>query len=607
MTILAELAALYDRSPDMPRPGYSREAIGGEIVLDPDGQVVEMNSLMAADDTGRMRPRSLSVPSAVKRTAGIKPNLIWDKSAYVLGVVAALDGDGKLLVNESGDPEPGQTRRTAEEHAAFVSAHQKLLQGAVDAGLTALLHFLDRWTWDMFAKGGYPARLIDQNLVFRLAGENSFLHDKPEVAAMFEMRSSGGEICLVTGNAAPVARLHPTIKGVAGAQSSGASLVSFNEPAYESHGKKQGDNAPVSEAAASAYGTALNTLLARGSGRNLRIGDTTVVFWADAATPNQRFSASDLLKNTLSPEDVNTATIKLRDQVTAIANGRWKDAPDYDPDTRIFILGLAPNAARLSVRFWHCGGLQDFADRIAAFWDGLQITPSPWIGRDGVERPPAAWQLPYEVAALGEAKNIPPLLGGALMRAVLTGADFPRTLLSGVIGRLRVEGSPRDRFSDGRRAAIIRAVLTRNTAREVPMALDETNDDIAYVLGRLFAAYAYAESSYARRGATIRDKYLGSASANPARIFPVLMRGYEHNRAALAKTNDQRVGAGRRAEQAVEAIIAKMAGHGNLPTTLSLEDQGRFFVGFYHQWSSFFQKAEDVGTDDENDTEQEPN
>ncbi|MCC6009087.1 MAG: type I-C CRISPR-associated protein Cas8c/Csd1, partial [Rhodobacteraceae bacterium] len=418
MTILAELAALYARMPDLPRPGFSRESIRGEIVLAPDGTVAEMNVLAAPDDKGKLRPRPMSVPAAVKRTAGIKPNLFWDKSAYVLGVVAATGADGKPLQDDLGGPLPGQGGRTAQEHAAFVAAHLELLAGAEAPGLVALRAFLGRWRWEDFASGAHPTELLDANLVFRLQGETRFLHDLPEAAALLGHAAEGGEICLVSGQSAPVARLHPSIKGVMGAQSSGASLVSFNDLAYESHGKKQGENAPVSEDAAFAYGTALNALLGRGSGQNLRIGDATVVFWVEAKTPQETIAATTLFSAALapSPEDTNTARRKLAGELTAIAKGKWRDAPDYDPETKVFVLGLAPNAARLSVRFWHPGRLQDFAARIATFWDELRIEPSPWLGRDGHEHPPAARRLLYDIAALGEAKNIPPLLGGALMR-----------------------------------------------------------------------------------------------------------------------------------------------------------------------------------------------
>ena len=599
MTILAELAALYDRSDDMPRPGYSTEKIGGEVVLAPDGAVVEINRLGFADEKGKWSPRRMDVPAAVKRASGIKPNLFWDKTAYVLGVVAVMGEDGKPLADEAGNPLPGQGKRTADEHAAFIEAHLDLIGDVQTPGLIALRGFLTTWKSDDFAAGGYHTALLDENIVFTLRNDRTFLHDLPEVRALLQSDETGGPMCLVTGNTAPVARLHPSIKGVMGAQSAGASLVSFNELAYESHGKKQGDNAPVSQDAAFAYGTALNAMLARGSSQNLRVGDTTVVFWVDAANKVQADYATQLFGEALNPppEDAKTATRKLADELDAVAKGRWQAVPDYDPDTRVFVLGLAPNAARLAVRFWHRGRMQDFAARLAKFWEELRITPSPWIGKDGVERPPSAWRLLYDIAALGKAENIPPLLGGALMRAILTGADYPRILLSGVIGRLRVEGTPGDRNSDGRRAAIIRAVLTRDKKqKEVPMALDETSQDTAYVLGRLFAAFTYAERSNADRGATIRDKYMGGASATPARIFPVLMRGYENNRNALAKAGGNKSGSGVKAEKAVAAILAMLPGGGNLPASLPLEDQGRFFVGFYHQLSAFYTKAEDAAT-----------
>lgn len=606
MTILAELAALYERMPDLPRPGYSREAISGEVVLNPDGSVADIKLLGAPDEKGKLRARRMDVPAAGKRASGILPNFLWDKSAYALGITAELDERGKPLLDDLGNAIPGQSKRTAQEHDAFVVEHLERLESAESPGLIALRAFLENWAWKDFSAGHYPAGILDANIVFRLTGDTSYLHNLPEVSDMLSVAEQEGPMCLVTGMQAPVTRLHPSIKGVMGAQSSGASLVSFNDLAYESHGKKQGDNAPVSEAAAFAYGTALNALLARGSGQNLRVGDTTVAFWVQAATPGQVDVGNALFGGVLAPQDADAAQNKLAHDLAAIAKGQWQDAPEYDPDTRVFVLGLAPNAARLSVRFWHPGHLQDFAQRITTFWSELQISPSPWTGKDGVERAPAAWRLLYDVAAQGEAKNIPPQLGGALMRSILTGADYPRSLLSGVIGRLRVEGTPPDRASDGRRAAIIRAVLTRNTKREVPMALDENSEDPAYVLGRLFGTFTYAERSYADRGATIRDKYMGGAAATPARIFPVLMKGYEHNRAGLAKAGGQKTGAGVKAEKAVAAILAKLPGSGTLPTFLPLEEQGRFFIGFYHQLSDFYQKAEDSILDDTPDGETQP-
>lgn len=355
MTILAELAALYARFPDLPRPGYSREAIGGEVVLAPDGSVVTMNMLAAPDEKGKLRPLPMSVPAAVKRTAGIKPNLFWDKSAYVLGVIAAKGADGKAISDDLGKPVPGQGARTAQEHATFVAAHLDLLADATAPGLVALRRFFETWEWEDFARKDHDTGLLDANLVFRLDGESSFIHQLPEAAALLGGTDGDGPICLVSGKPSPVARLHPSIKGVMGAQSFGASLVSFNDLAYESHGKKQGENAPVSAAATFAYGTALNALLTRGSGQNLRIGDATAVFWVEASTPKKTIAVNLMMGAALAPdpEDANTATGKLAADLTAIAKGKAEVLDTYGPDTKVFVLGLAPNAARLSVRF--CG------------------------------------------------------------------------------------------------------------------------------------------------------------------------------------------------------------------------------------------------------------
>jgi CRISPR-associated protein Csd1 len=553
---------------------------------------------MAPDAKGKPQARPMSVP-AVKRTSGIKPAILWDKTAYALGITSVKGNDGKPLKNGAGDPIPGQGPRTEAEHAAFREAHLDLLADATAPGLVALRRFVERWSPGGFSEDGHPPSVIDQNLVFRFGDD--LVHDLPEAAALLLAAEGEAAPCLVTGREGPTARLHPSIKGVMGAQSSGASLVSFNNDAEASHGKKQGENAPVSEAAAFAYGTALNALLAKGSRNSLRVGDATVAFWAHGAGEEE---AEDLFAQLVSgpvKEDDAGAENRVRTHLAEVAAGRMPAGTGLDPATRVFALGLAPNAARLAVRFWHPGTLGDLARHVARFWEECAIEPSPFRTRAG-PRPPRPWALLYETALQGKAENIPPLLGGGLMRAVLTGGPYPRTLLTAVIGRIRADredtGKPLEqRGRDGRRAAIIRAVLLRTNKEEVPMALDEGATDVAYLLGRLFGAYVYAEKSHQDRGATLRDKYMGSASATPARVFPVLMRGYEHNLSSLRKAGGNKAGAGVRADRAVAAILAALPGgeaEGAMPAALPLEDQGRFFIGFYHQLSAFYAKPEEA-------------
>ncbi|CTQ33130.1 type I-C CRISPR-associated protein Cas8c/Csd1 [Jannaschia rubra] len=576
MTILQELAALYEARAEQkgwPRPGFSTEKIGAVVVLDGDGAVTEIRSLMAPDAKDKMQARPLSVPAAVKRTAGVKPNTFWDKTAYVLGVTKTPDG-------------PGQGKRTAAEHEAFKAAHLELLDGADDPALVALRRFCETWAPERFAVYPDPAGLVDQNVVFRL-GDGGFVHDLPAAQVLLTGAGEGDAICLVSGRAGPVARLHPSIKGVMGAQTAGASLVSFNDAAYESHGKKQGDNAPVSEAAAFAYGTALNALLAKGSGNHLRIGGDTVAFWAEEPEAENWFDA--MLAGAGDP----AAEPELADRLRAMAEGRRRADVALNPEARLFVLGLAPNAARLAVRYWHPGTLGGFARAVTRFWDDMAITPSPFA-KDGALVPPKPWALLYDVAAQRDAGNIPAALGGELMRAILTGGRYPATWLAALLGRLRVEGEPDAKAGkvDGRRAAAIAAILRRNHGQEVPMALDEGARDAAYLLGRLFGAYVYAEKSYQERGAGLRQKYMGAASATPARVFPVLMRGYEHNLSSLRKAGGMKAGAGARADRAVAAIIDAL--EGEMPATLPLEAQGRFFIGFYHQISAFYAKPEEA-------------
>lgn len=575
MTILQELAALYEaRREDRgwPRSGFSTEKIGAVVVLAEDGSVSEIQPLLAPDNKGKMQARAMSVPAAVKRSSGIKPNIFWDKTAYVLGVTETPDG-------------PGQGKRTQAEHDAFKAAHLELLDRTEDPALITLRRFCETWMPEQFVDYPNAVSLVDQNTVFRLDSTQSFLHELPAARELLAGAGDGETICLVSGRKGPIARLHPSIKGVMGAQSSGASLVSFNNAAETSNGKKQGDNAPVSEAAAFAYGTALNELLAKGSGNSVRIGGDTVVFWADAP------EAEDAFERVMSGGDKDAAAeYELRDRLRAVAEGRVRPDDTLDPEARLFVLGLAPNAARLAVRYWHPGSLHGFARAVTQFWDDMAIVPSPFP--DGTT--PKPWALLYDLATQQDARNIPAGLGGDLMRAILTGGRYPATWLTSVIRRIRVEGDPDPKVGriDGRRAAMIAAVLRRNYKREVPMALDEKTRETAYLLGRLFGTYVYAERSYQERSAGLRQKYMGAASATPARIFPVLMRGYENNLASLQKKGGVYKGSAIKADRAVAAIIEGL--EGNIPATLPLEEQGRFFIGFYHQITAFYTKPEEA-------------
>lgn len=601
MTVLQALDAYYGRMAargEAEQSGFSREKISFSITLSEQGEPVAVRDLREPNGK-RLVPKPLSVPAAVKRTVAILPNVFWDKSAYVLGRTA---GDGK---------------RTAQEHAAFKEAHRALLAEANDPGLVALLRFLDGWTPERFDAAPFSAEMLDANIVFDLDGETRYLHEREAAQAILAGRNGDGghsAFCLVTGREAQVQRLHPTIKGVDGAQTAGAALVSFNLDAFTSYRKEQGDNAPTSEAAAFRYGTALNALLDRTASRNrLRrgIGDATVVFWADASRAAEEAvarAAEDFFASMAEPPNDEGEAAKLRDQLGMIAAGRPLGSvlPGVDPLTRFHVLGLSPNAARLSVRYWLTDSFGSFARRLAQHHADLAIEPSPWRNPPGIN-----WLLMKTTALQEKVDNVPPLLAGEVMRAVLEGGRYPRSLLAAAIIRLRAGDDP----ASGWHAAVIKAVLARDHrlrfgdrseadsavfAQEKPsVSLVRESENPAYQLGRLFAVFETAQRmALGRVNATIRDRYFGAASATPASVFPLLMRGVQSHLGKLRKE-----GKGRWLEREIEEISDRLGEA--LPRSLLLEAQGRFVLGYYHQrrgqFASREAQAEAAAIDQEND------
>lgn len=591
MTVLQALDRYYDRMAargEAEAPGYSREKISFAIVLSPDGEPVDCIDLREVSGK-KLVARLLEVPAALKRTVGIAPNRLWDKSAYVLGRTA------------------GEGRRVADEHAAFKQNHAELLAGASDVGLIALRRFLQSWSPGRLDAVPFSADMLDANIVFRLEGDLCFLHEREAARNLISTQgvaANDGDsaICLVTGQSSAVQRLHTSIKGVEGAQSSGAALVSFNLDAFTSYNKEQGDNAPVSIDAAFRYGAALNRMLDRASRNRLPrpVGDATVVFWADASGTSEAAAsaAEDVFAALINPAaaeadpenlgDDKSEAAKVRDVMAMVAAGRpLRDAdPRLSKGVRFHVLGLSPNAARLSVRFWLDGSFEMFAHRLAEHFTDLRIEPAPW--RSTL---PAVNRLLVKTTALQEKfDNIPPLLAGEVMRAVLTGGLYPRTLLSAVIMRLRAGDEP-----TGWHAAAIRAVLARQQGKkrmssgvpgrgETPVSLDRDHPNVGYQLGRLFAVYELAQRSALGRGvkSTIRDKYFGAASATPASIFPVIISNGQNH---LSKVRKEKPGWAHVLEKELEEVVGRItpARPFSLPRSMPLEDQGEFAIGYYHQ------------------------
>lgn len=567
--------------------GFSQEKISYALVLSAEGELVDV--LDVRDNSGKKpQPKSLTVPQPEKRTAGIKSNFLWDKTSYVLGVSAKEGG------------------RALQEHQAFQELHRNCLTDETDCGLKALAAFLASWSPEQFQAPLFSEEMLDANVVFRLDGEQNYLHELPAAQLLRAKLLAGAEansgLCLVSGEHLPLARLHPAIKGVNGAQSSGASIVSFNLESFGSYGKSQGANAPVSEAAAFAYTTVLNHLLRRDehNRQRIQIGDASVVFWALADTPEKAGNAELLFADLLSPpsDDAQEAA-KVRTVLDAVAKGRplRELGLDLDEGTQLFVLGLAPNASRLSIRFWQTGSLGVFARRLAEHYQDLHIEPLPW------KTEPAIWRLLYATVpsrdGKAKAEDISPQLAGEITRAVLTGSRYPRSLLANVIMRMRADGD-----ISGVRVALCKAVLTRDLRlgvkginEEVPVSLDKEASNPGYRLGRLFAVLESAQRNAlgTQVNATIRDRYYGAASATPTSIFPMLLRNTQNH---LAKVRKEKPGLAHNLEREIGEIIDGLGSQ--FPRSLKLEDQGRFAIGYYHQSQARFSRnaeADSTGTE----------
>lgn len=587
--IASALVRHYDRlasQGQVPRFGFFREKISFVLILSERGEPVDVQSLLVT--TGKkLRPKILEVPRFLQmRTSGVRPYFLWDKTDYVFGV--------KRQGNASSTPSDKHFR-------AFRDFHRDLIGTSTDPALRAVLGFLESWDPSRYSELNHATDMLGANVVFCLDGcqGQEYMHDTVEAREIWTnclvAASEGAGVCMVSGGNERLTRLHPEIKGVAGAKTSGASLVSFNKEAFCSYGRSSGKDggihAPFSQQAAFKYVTALNLLLRRADdgGWNVPIGDTVVVHWAEAVGDGMGAAAAEnLMEMLIGPSPTlsdREEAAKLNAMMQDIATGRPLNevGPDLRADTRYHLLGLSPNAARLSVRFWHSDTMGNLTRRIGEHYRDLWIEPVAW------NRPPSVSSLLVETRLdrkrqkldwRGARDRISPILAGMLMRSILVGGRYPLPLLTGILARIRADGEV-----TGLRAAICKAFLAREhrlgrIKEDVPMNLDTNHNHSAYLLGRAFALYeGLQRAALQTRNATIKDRYYGSASSTPVVVFPLLARGSIHHLATLRKKG--RGGLTHWYEQEISGVLTEIGSE--FPRVLSLEDQGRFALGYYHQ------------------------
>ena len=559
------------------RPGWNIAKISYALNLNNAGQVVQILHLQKEVQRGKkttLAPQEMQLPSPVKRSGkGTSANFLWDNSGYILGA------------NAKDSP-----ARTAECFNTAKTLHLALLKDVDSPAAQAIVRFFE--TWDPAQAAEHPALREDWADLMKGGNLTFWYRDAPAaadpaVAAAWQRQyESGGEdaedaLCLVTGQHTTLARLHPSIKGVVGAQSSGASLVAFNAPAFCSYEHEQGANAPTGEYAAFAYATALNTLLADRD-HVCRVGDTTILFWAaNAEAAYQDFMMYSLFSDHYSEGDILST-------LHSLAKGEsvdW-DQARLDPATRFYVLGLAPNAARLSVRFFWQNNFGTLARNIAHHYERLDIV------RPSFDKFPTLpiWRLVQETVrrpAPGASPADPsPRLAGDLLLAVLNDALYPATLLDGVSLRIRAEHD----VTRGK-AAILKAYYLRNSSDQnikevMTVELNEQSAYLPYVLGRLFAVLeAVQQSANPGINTTIKDRYFNSASATPASVFPLLLNLAQKH---LAKLD---VGLATYYDKKITELNSRITC--TLPARMSLPEQSAFQIGYYHETQKRYAKKEE--------------
>lgn len=570
--ILQALSELYNdlaARGEIARPGWAETKIGFALCLDPCGQVTQIIPLAEEVVKGNKTayvPKTMTLPAAVKRSSGVASNFLWDNSGYILGV----DGKGK----------PERSRACFEACAAL---HRELLDGVDSVTAGAIRAFFETWDPEKCDENSALAAVKDEllqgaNIVFRVNGV--FAQEDADVAEAWQRyyENAEGETgqCLITGEEDVIETVHPSIKGVTGAQPSGAAIVSFNAAAFTSYGKEQGANAPIGKRAAFAYTTALNHLLADRENVQ-RIGDTSVVCWAKGGEKRYReFSAATIfgaaVPAELSEED-------LRAAVKRLADGHACDNLGLRPETAFYILGISPNAARLSVRFFYQSTFGELMKNVNAHSARLEIVGQryPFM---------SLWAMLRETVNLNaKDKAASPVLAGSVARAVFTGSLYPGALLEATMLRIRAE---RD-ITPGR-AAIIKAYYLKNENPKCPkevlqVSLNENSTNIPYTIGRLFCVYEAAqEKANPGINATIKDKYFNSVAATPAHVLPTLNNLYQKHLRKMDK------GAQIYFEKQVSELLETIGDA--LPTHLTLPEQGSFQLGYYHQKQKRFEKKE---------------
>lgn len=571
-----------------PAYGYDNVNVPYGLVIDDDGTLVEVRPL--GDHSGRKPVNIIPVPARVPRSSGVVANFLCDTVAYMLG----FDAKGK--------PE-----RAMRAFRACAALHLRILDDVADPSAAAVLAFFAKepqWEIARRLMGDDPwesAVTLNFVLQYNDGGHAVFIDDCLAVReawnAYYDQESAEDDdalsFSLVSGEPVIPAKIHPKIKGVMGAQPSGASLISFNAPAFCSYGLEQNENASMSKREAYEYTTALNVLLADRD-RVQHIGDDTVVAWARCGEPaySDAFGGIARLQAATMRNGGGVDETMVQSATRSLAQGRPYDFENIrlDPGEEFHVLALSPNAARVSVRFYLTNTFGAFARNIERHYRDLEIRRPVY---DKTTFMPTWWLLNQTVRPQSKTAKVSSEMAGSVMKAILNGTAYPVSLINAVTLRINAE---RDVSPD--RAAIIKAYYLRKTTNEqfrevLQVDINKDSDYVPYVLGRLFSVYEQIQrAAIPNINTTIKDKYFTSASATPARIFPILGDlAAKHMRKAW-----QSEGYKVKLEKSLNELAGKVGDR--YPSRLSLEERGAFQLGYYHEDQQRFNKSGNVNNNE---------
>lgn len=555
------------------KQGWCQAKTAFALNLNIDGSLKGILTLKEEEERGKKKiwgPSYREVPQMVARSSGVSANFLCDNSKYMLGVDA--EGSGK---------------RVQECFEAAREKHLKILEFSNGPMAMAIKGFFRTWIPEEAIKNDKLQEIWEEitdgsNLIFTMDTNEAQKDEEIRIAwqnFLDQEEECKKGICLVTGKEGEIARIHSTIKGVQGAQSSGAALVSFNAPAFESYAKEQSYNAPVGKYAAFAYTTALNYLLTQ-KDYKFQFGDTTVVYWAE----NGEEIYQDVFEWSIEPPKDNQETIKSIFQNLKEQRAIDLDGIELNVNQRFYILGLAPNAARLSVSFFYENSFGNILKNIQKHYYRMEMVRPSWEEREylGVRG------MLYETVNQNSKDKKPiPNLPGAVLKAILGNTKYPENLYNNSMIRIRAE---QGRITWGR-ASIVKAYLIQNhhlQKGEMFVKLNEETNNTPYVLGRIFAVLeSIQEEANPGINTTIRDKYFNSACANPASVFPILIKLKNSH---IRKIERQTEWKKKYFEKSLTELTGKII---EFPKSLTLEEQGQFILGYYHQVQKRYEKKEE--------------